>query len=215
MPPRLSLDGRPGPGPESRRDDDAPKTMFEKIWEAHLVRAADRRHARDPLRRSAPHPRGHVAAGVHLAARARAVRCGAPSARWRRWITRRRRRRAGATASIPVLDNAAALQIAALEKNCAGLRHRAARAGQRAAGDRARHRPGAGADPAGDGHRLRRQPHQHPRRVRRAGVRHRHQRGVARAGDAEPAAEPVQDAGRDGRGASFGPGSRPRTSCWR
>ena len=36
---------------------------------------------------------------------------------------------------------------------------------------------------------LRRQPHLHPRRAGSAGVRHRHLRGRARAGDADPAAE--------------------------
>ena len=42
-------------------------------------------------------------------------------------------------------------------------------------------------------------PHLHPRRVRRAGVRHRHQRGRARAGHPDAAAEPFQDHGDHGR----------------
>ena len=61
-------------------------------------RRRPRGHPGDPLRRPAPHPRGHLAAGVHLAARARAARCAAPSARWRPWTTRRRPRRAARTA---------------------------------------------------------------------------------------------------------------------
>ena len=44
-------------------------------------------------------------------------------------------------------------------------------------GHRSHHRPRDGHHPARADHRLRRQPHLHPRRVRRAGVRHRHQRG--------------------------------------
>ena len=57
--------------------------------------------------------------------------------------------------------------------------------GSAAPGHRPRHRAGAGPDAAGHDHRLRRQPHGHPRRLRRAGLRHRHQRGRACAGDAD------------------------------
>ena len=42
--------------------------------------------------------------------------------------------------------------------------------------------PELGLTQPGHDHRLRRQPHLHPRRLRRAGLRHRHQRGGARAG---------------------------------
>ena len=87
-----------------------------------------------------------------------------------------------------MLDSAAAAQIAQLETNCREFGIELHALGSERAGHRARHRAGAGADPAGHDHRLRRQPHQHARRVRRAGVRHRHQRGGARAGDAVPAA---------------------------
>ena len=43
-------------------------------------------------------------------------------------------------------------------------------------------------------------PHLHARRVRRAGVRHRHQRGRARAGHADAAADQAQDDGDHRRG---------------
>ena len=47
--------------------------------------------------------------------------------------------------------------------------------------------------------RLRRLAHLDPRRVRRAGVRHRHQRGRARPGHPDAAAQAVQDDGDHGR----------------
>src|SRR6185312_1171918 len=49
---------------------------------------------------------------------------------------------------------------------------------------RPHHRPRAGFYPARRDARLRRQPHRHPRRVRRAGLRHRHLGSRACAGDA-------------------------------
>ena len=95
---------------------------------------------------------------------------------------------AGANGRFRVADAQAAAQVAHARGELQRLRHPALRAGQRAAGHRPRHRSGAGPDPAGHDHRLRRQPHQHPRRVRRAGLRHRHQRSRARARHPVPAA---------------------------
>ena len=66
------------------------------------------------------------------------------------------------------------------------------RHGRHPPGHRPHHRARAGLHPAGHDDRLRRQPHLDPRRLRRAGLRHRHSRGRARAGD--PDAAP--DAGR-------------------
>ncbi len=63
------------------------------------------------------------------------------------------------------------------------------------AGHRPRGRPAAGRDPAGHDDRLRRLAHLDPRRVRRAGVRHRHLRGRARPGHPDAAAQAVQDDG--------------------
>ncbi len=59
---------------------------------------------------------------------------------------------------------------------------------------------------------LRRQPHRDPRRVRCAGVRHRHQPGGARAGHAVPAAAAVEDLQGAGGRRAADPASRPRTS---
>ena len=79
------------------------------------------------------------------------------------------------------------------------LRYQAVPDGRHRTGHRARHRPAAGHHPAGNDDGLRRLAHVHPRRVRRAGVRYRHQPGRARAGDADPADGPAQDDGGDGR----------------
>ena len=64
-------------------------------------------------------------------------------------------------------------------------------------GRRPHHRPGAGLHPAGDDDHLRRQPHLDPRRLRRVRPRRRHQRGRARAGDAD--ADPVEGEEHEGR----------------
>ena len=53
--------------------------------------------------------------------------------------------------------------------------------------------PEQGADAARHDRGLRRQPHRDARSVRRAGVRHRHQRSGKRAGHAVPAAAPLED----------------------
>ena len=70
-----------------------PRTLFEKIWDAHVV-AEDAGAPGGALRRSPPGPRGDLAAGLRRAARARPRACGGPTARSRRWTTRRRRCRA-------------------------------------------------------------------------------------------------------------------------
>ena len=80
----------------------------------------------------------------------------------------------------------------------ARVRHRILRRVRSAPGHRPHHRPGAGPHPAGHDHRLRRQPHLDPRRLRGAGARHRHQRGRACAG--HPDADPAQVQEHAGRG---------------
>ena len=107
------------------------------------------------------------------------------------------------TASLPIVDKIAATQVAQLEANCKefgipcygihsekqGIVHVI---GPELRLHAARHDGG-----------LRRQPHGDARRVRRAGVRHRHQRSGARAGDAVPAAAQVEDlSGAGGRHAA-------------
>ena len=75
-----------------------------------------------------------------------------------------------------------------------------------------RHRPGAGLHPARRDAGLRRQPHRDARRVRRAGLRHRHLRGRARAGDADAGADQVEEHARRWSTASCRRTSPPRTS---
>ena len=75
--------------------------------------------------------------------------------------------------------------------------------------------PQLGPDPAGHDDRLRRLPHLHARRVRRAGLRHRHQRGRARAGHPDAAAEAGRDDGGHRRRRAARRASPPRTSSWR
>ena len=86
-------------------------------------------------------------------------------------------------------------------QNCAEFGVRLHPMGDAGPGHRARHRAAAGADPARHDDRLRRQPHLDARRVRRAGLRHRHQRGRARAGHADAAADAVKTMAVDVDGA--------------
>ena len=95
-----------------------------------------------------------------------------------------------------------------------GVRDPVLRPRARPAGDRACDRARARADAAGHDDRVRRFAHVDARRVRRAGVRHRHERGRARAGHADAAAEAREvDARRLRRAARArrgGEGSDPR-----
>ena len=75
--------------------------------------------------------------------------------------------------------------------------------------------PGAGLHPAGHDHRVRRLPHLHPRRLRRAGLRHRHLRGRARARHPDPAPGTGPGPWRSTSTASCARASPPRTSSWR
>ncbi len=75
-----------------------------------------------------------------------------------------------------------------------------------------RHRPRAGLHPAGRDAGLRRQPHRDARRVRRAGLRHRHLRGRARARHADAGAESSRRTCARWSTASCRRTSPPRTS---
>ena len=57
--------------------------------------------------------------------------------------------------------------------------------------------PEQGFTPAGHHHRVRRFPHLHPWRLRRAGLRHRHLRGRACAGDPDVADLQIEEHARD------------------
>ena len=99
--------------------------------------------------------------------------------------------------------------ISKLQVDHAGRQHQGLRRGGvlpvpgQAPGHRARHRAGAGRHAAGHDRRLRRQPHQHARRLRCAGARHRHQRGRACDGHADAAGQEGEEhAGQGGRHAA-------------
>ena len=166
-----------------------PKTMFEKIWEAHEVRAA---RAGGRARRCStststsctrsPPPRPSRACGSP------AARCAGPTARSRPPTTTSPPTRASAPASTRSRDHLSRKQVAALERNCAEFGVPLLRHAQPPPGHRARDRAGAGPLAAGHHDRLRRLAHLHPRRARRAGDADRHLRGRARPRDAVPAA---------------------------
>ena len=112
----------------------------------------------------------------------------------------------------PIADPISAKQLEVLRRQHRRVRHHPLRHGRPEPGHRARHRPRAGPHAAGHDDRVRRQPHLHPRRVRRPGLRHRHQRGRARARhpDAPPAAARHDGRHRRRRAARRAP--PPRTS---
>ena len=155
-----------------------PKTMFEKIWEAHeldgsgllyidlhLVHEVTSPQAFDALRmagRGVRRPDRTLATADHNTP-TDGTAVGGPD-------PRRALARAGP-------DARAQLR---------GVRDPRLLARLRAPGDRARDRPRARRHPAGHDDRVRRLAHLHPRRLRRARLRDRHQRGRARAGHPVP-----------------------------
>ena len=161
------------------------KSLFDKIWEA----ARGRR--RPDLHRPAPGARGHLAAGVRRPApggpRRAPRRQDAGHRRPQRPHRRHRRPRS------LIADELSRKQVEALETQLRGVRDPDLLARLRPPGHRPRDRPRAGRDPAGDDDRLRRLPHLHPRRLRRARVRDRHLRGRARARHPVPGPAPPED----------------------
>ena len=181
------------------------RTLFEKIWDSHVVEQAPGRHL-PPLHRPPPRPRGDEPAGLRGAARSRPQ--GAPArpdagrAGPQRPDDRPLAADRGRDLAHPGRDPGSELR---------GVRRPAARHARRPPGHRPRHRPRAGLHPAGHDDRLRRQPHQHARRLRRPRLRHRHVRGRARAGDADAGAEAPEDDADQRRGRAAAGLSRPRT----
>ena len=120
-----------------------PKTLFDKIWDSHVV-------SQEPGSPAVLYIDLHL---VHEVTSPQAF-----TGLRERGLTVRRPDQTVATVdhsipttdrSLPIVDALAAAQIAQLAANCARVRHPALRHRQRPAGHRARHRPGAGADPAG------------------------------------------------------------------
>jgi hypothetical protein len=119
--------------------------------------------------------------------------------------------------SLPIVDAIAARQLAQLETNCAEFGNPLPGDSQQLARHCARDRAGTGPDATGDDGGVRRQPHCHPRSLRRSGVWHWDQRSGARARDAVPVAAEIQElSGAGGRRAEdgrFGQGHYPGADC--
>ncbi|CAA9276151.1 MAG: 3-isopropylmalate dehydratase large subunit, partial [uncultured Corynebacteriales bacterium] len=161
------------------------------------------RRAGPALHRPAPGARGDQPAGVRRVAAGRPAGAPARPHHRHRGPQRADRRHRAADRGQGLRDPGgdAAPQLRR-------VRRAAARDGRPRAGHRARDRPAAGADPARHDHRLRGLAHQHARRVRRAGVRHRHQRGRARPGHPDAAAASTPDHGGHRRRRPAGGGHR-------
>ena len=154
-----------------------------------------RRHRRSPgtrpdLHRPAPRSRGDQSAGVRRAAARRPRRPATGPDDRHRGPQRAddRHRQADRRSGIAHSGRDAATQLRR-------VRHPAASDGRPRARHRAHHRTATRSHSARHDDRLRRQPHLHPRRVRRIGDGHRHIGGRACARHADTAAASVQDDG--------------------
>ena len=149
-----------------------PKTLFDKIWEAHEV-APGLLYIDLHLVHEVTSPQAFD--GLRLAGRRCAARTGRSATADHNVPTDGTpRRRADPRRALARAGRDARAQLR-------GVRHPGLLAGLRPPGHRARDRARAGRHPAGHDDRLRRLAHRHARRLRRAGLRHRHQRGRARA----------------------------------
>ena len=149
--------------------------------------------------RPAPDPRSHLAAGLRAAQGARAEI--APAGTDARDARSRGADRDGPglrRPADPARGRRAADRRARAQR--ARIRLRASRPSRRAARHRARDRPRARADATRHDDRLRRQPHEHAWRIRRAGFRHRHDGSRPRLRDAVPAATEAENARHRHRG---------------
>ena len=184
-------------------------TLAEKVWDAHVVRRAEGEPDLLYIDLHLVHEVTSPQAFDGLRAAGRPVR--------RPDLTLATEDHNVPTLDIdqPIADPISRAQVEALRKNGAEFGVPIYSARRRRAGHRPRRRPAARPHPAGHDDRLRRLPHLHPRRVRRAGLRHRHERGRARARHADPAAQAVQDDGHRRSTARCPSASRPRTSSSR
>ena len=184
------------------------KTLFEKVWDAHVV-AQDEGAPAILVYRRAPDPRSDLAAGVCDAARAWAE--GAPAGQdLCHDGPRHPHAQHGHLAVAAGCGDAGAHAARELR----GVRHHAVGHQRPHPGHRARGRAGDGRHAAGHDHRLRRQPHQHARRLWRAGLWHRHQRSGPRAGHASACCRRSPRPLPSPSTANWASASRPRTSSW-
>ena len=172
-----------------------PRTLAEKVWEAHLVKKGedgtpDLIYIDLHLVHEVTSPQAFD--GLRMA--------GRPVRRPDLTIATEDHNTPTLAIDRPIADPTSRTQIETLRRNCEGVRRPPALPRRHRAGHRARRRPAAGTHAAGHHGRLRRLAHLDPRRVRRHGVRHRHERGRARARDADAAAQALQDHGDQRRG---------------
>ena len=132
-----------------RRSIMEPKTLFQKVWDEHVV-------VQEPDRPAVLYIDLHLIHEVtspqaFTGLRERGLGCAAPTRPSRRWTTRRRRirRRSGSSTTRP------RRQLAMLERQLQGVRHRALSARRQPKRHRARHRTGARVHAARQDHRVR------------------------------------------------------------
>ncbi|KAI1694470.1 aconitase family (aconitate hydratase) domain-containing protein [Ditylenchus destructor] len=171
----------------------APRTLYDKLWDEHVV------HTEDD---GTPSSTSTATCCTKSPARRRsrawiwpAARSGACPPTWPSATTTSRRRIAARASPIGV---APAGRDPGQELR--SLRHHAVQDERPAPGHRPRDRAGAGRHLARHDGRLWRQPHLDPRRLGRAGLRHRHVRGRARAGHPDADPEKGQEHAGQGRG---------------
>ena len=173
-----------------------PRTLFDKIWDGHVVEQLEDGTCLLYIDR-------HLVHEVTSPQAFEGLRARRPQGAPRRIDHRRGRpqRADHATAASGIEEPESRLQVETLEQQRRRIRRAVFRRARRAPGHRPHHRPGAGLHPARHDDRLRRQPHLDARRAGRAGLRHRHLRGRACAGDADAAAEAGEEhAGRASSG---------------
>ena len=177
-----------------------PRTLFEKIWEEHVV---------DP-------PEGEptlLYIDLHLVHEVTSPQAFDGLRLNGRGVRRPDRTLATADHNVPtdpistpVKRPDLATPARGARRELRGVRHHRLPSRSREPGHRPRHRTRTRRDPAGHDHRVRRLAHLHPRRLRGAGLRHRHERGRARAGHPDP--PPAEGQDHVGHRRGRGPGRR-------
>ena len=173
-----------------------PRTLFEKVWQSHLVAEPAGEPALLYIDLQLVHEVTSPQAfdGLRLAGRK---------------VRRPDRTVATVDHNVPTTSIADRLNIVDQTSLAPGrspppqlrrVRHRALRRAISLAGHRPHHRPRAWPHQARHDHRLRRLAHLHPRRLRRARLRHRHLRGRARPRHADPPAIQAADLPHQRRG---------------
>ena len=164
-----------------------PRTLFDKIWDDHVVERQDDGTCVLYIDRHLVH---EVTSPQAFEGLRTAGRTAAPAGRD---AGRRRPQRAddGPCGRYPGSGFAHPGRNAGEELR--RVRHRVRPDGRYPPGHRPYHRAGTGHDPAGHDHRVRRFPYLDPRRLRGLGFRHRHVRGGACAGDADAVAAAAQE----------------------